>query len=321
LKKANYKLFFFIFGFIKLTINKRQTLIKKITKLFLVIFAMLSIFSCVSRDSYKDFKSSELSVDTSNLFVSYKNTVFCVPSPQFVNLYLKHLGVYPIKSATNPVTNIEKYATSLKKAVNLGIYGADIGYLNIFSASENTNEYMLIIDQLANDLNLKFVFTKEVYNQILALKNNQDSLAHYLGNVFTRADNYLKENSQQQTSVLVIAGGWIESFYLLCYTYTQYKSNEIRNMIFQQKFILDNLIKVLAPFYESSKEIQELIDGLVEIAYDFDMLDFKYKYENPIVKYHNDLLIINNECQILNAEISLETIIKKTSILRLKQIS
>jgi hypothetical protein len=296
-------------------------LIRKTVISFFVLFALLTFYSCGSRDNYKDFKSVELSMDTSNLFVSYKNTVFCVPSPEFVNLYLKRLGIYPVKTLTNPVTNFEKYTTSLKKAVNLGVYGADLGYLNIFSVSENTNDYLATIDQLASDLNLRFVFTRDVYNQILALKNNQDSLAHFLADIFTRADNYLKENSQQQTSILVITGGWIESFYLLCNTYTKYKSEEIKNMIFQQKFILENLIKGLAPYYESSAEIQELIDSLVEIAYDFDMLDFKYNYGMPIVKHHKGLMIINNDCQIINSEASLETIIKKANALRFKQIS
>jgi hypothetical protein len=296
-------------------------LIKKAAIIFFVVFVLLSFHSCGNRDNLKEFKSAELSVDTTSLFVSYKNTVFCVPSPQFVNLYLKRLGIYPMKSVTNPVTNLEKYTTSVKKAVNLGIYGADLGYLNIFSVSENTNEYLATIDQLANDLNLKFVFTHDVYNKVLALKNNQDSLAHYLADIFTRADKYLKANSQQQTCILVVTGGWIESFYLLCYTYAKFKSIEIRNMIFQQKFILDNLIKGLAPYYESSAEMQELIDNLVEIAYDFDVLDFKYKYDVPVYKYRKGVMVINNECQIMNTETSLESIIKKTNKLRFKQIS
>jgi hypothetical protein len=296
-------------------------LIRKIAIQFPVIFILLCIYSCGGRDSFKDFKSAEISVDTTNLFVTYKNTVFCIPSPQFVNLYLKRLGIYPIKSVTNPVTNVEKYTTSAKKAINLGIYGADLGYLNIFSVSENTNEYLATIDQLARDLNLNFVFTRDVYSQILALKNNQDSLAHFLSGIFTKADNYLKENSQQQTSVLVVAGGWIESFYLLCNTYSKYNSVEIRNMIFQQKFILENLIKALAPYYESSAELQDLIDSMVEIAYDFDMLDFKYKYDVPLFNYRKGVRIINNECLIINSEASIETIIKKASALRFKQIS
>ena len=296
-------------------------MLKKLTIHVFIISALFLIYSCGGRDNYKEFKSAELTADTANLFVNYKNTVFCVPSPQFVNLYLKRLGVYPAKTVTNPVTNIEKYTTSSRKALNLGIYGADLGYLNIFSVSENTNDYLSSIDQLASDLNLKIVFTRDVYNQINALKNNQDSLAHYLSDLFTRTDNYLKENSEQQMSALVIAGGWIESFYLLCFTYTQFKSNEIRNMIFQQKFVLENLIKLLAPYYESSAEVQELIDNLVEIAYDFDMLDFKYNYDVPLMKYKNDVIIINNVCKILNSESGLETIIKKINMLRYKQIS
>lgn len=294
---------------------------KKISIVFLNIFILLIFFSCSSRDSTKELKTTEFAIDTTNLFVTYKNTIFCVPSPQFVNLYLKRLGIYPVKSAINPVTNVEKYTTSSKKAINLGIYGADLGYLNIFSVSENTNEYLATIDQLASELNLKIVFTRDVYDQILALKNNQDSLAHYLSIVFTRVDNYLKENSQQQTSALVIAGGWIESFYLLCITYMQYKNEEIRNLIFQQKFVLENLIKCLVPYYESSAELQELIDNLVEIAYDFDMLDFKYIYDAPMYNNRKGVMVFNNDSKVLNSEESLITIIKKAEKLRFKQVS
>lgn len=266
-------------------------------------------------------RTSDFSLDTTTLFVTYKNAVFCVPSPQFTNLYLKRLGIYPIKSAVNPVQNIEKYTTSSRKAINLGVYGADLGYLNIFSVSENTNDYLETIDQLAKELDLNLVFTREVYDNILALKNNQDSLAHYLSIVFTKADIYLIDNSQQQISALVIAGGWIESFYLLCTTYSQYKTKEIKNLIFQQKFVLENLIKCLAPYYESSLELQELIDNLVELAYDFDMLDFKYSYETPVYKYRKGILIFNNESQVLNSEESLEAIIKKVDKIRHKQVS
>lgn len=294
---------------------------KKLSIIFLSIFILLAVFSCGNRESNKELKTAEFSIDTTNLFVTYKNTIFCVPSPQFVNLYLKRLGIYPVKSAINPVTNVEKYTTSSQKAINLGIYGADLGYLNIFSVSENTNEYLSTIDQLASELNLKIIFTREVYDQILALKNNQDSLAHYLSTVFTRVDNYLKENSQQQTSALVIAGGWIESFYLLCITYQQYKNDEIRNLIFQQKFVLENLIKCLAPYYESSAELQELIDNLVEIAYDFDMLDFKYIYDAPLYNNRKGVMVFNNDSKVLNSEESLITIIKKAEKLRFKQVS
>lgn len=287
------------------------------------VFVLISFFSCGTRerDAYKEFKINELSTDTSKLFVNYKNTVFFVASPQFVNLYLRRLGIYPVKTAINKVTNIEKYTTSSQKALNLGVYGADLGYMNIFLVSDITNEYVSAINQLSNQLDLGLVFTRDVYNQILALKDKQDSLAHYLSIVFGHADQYLKESSQQQTSALVIAGGWIESFYLLCQTYNNYKSKEIRDLIFQQKFVLENLIKGLAPYYESSAEMQDVIDNLVELAYDFDMLDFKYTYENPVYKIKNGVMVFNNGCHVMNSPESLETIIKTIEKVRQKVIS
>ncbi len=293
---------------------------KKFAILFVGIF-LLSFYSCNNRSRFNEFKTNELSVDSTKLFITYKNTVFYVPSPQLINLYLKRIGIYPSTSIINPAQNIEKYTTSLKKAINLGIYGADLGYINLFSVSENTNEYLSAIDQLAKGLNLGLLFTSDVYNQIISLKDNQDSLAQYISDFLTNADNYLKANSQQQTGILVIAGGWIESFYILCNTYSHNKNIEIKNLIFQQKFVLENLIKGLAPYYESSSELQELIDSLVEIAYDFDMLDFKYTYGEPIFRYRKGVMIFDNNFKLINSEGSFETIIRKAEDLRNKQIS
>jgi hypothetical protein len=295
---------------------------KKLIKFFSIII-IFNLLSCINREreTYKEYKLSDISVDSSGLYVTYKNSVFCVPSPQLINLYLKRLGIYPVKSAINPISNIEKYTTTIKKAINFGVYGADLGYMNIFSVSESTNDYVAAVSQLAIDLNLGTIFTREVYEQILALKNDQDSLAHYLSGKFTIANEYMKENSRQQTGALIIAGGWVESFYLLCFTYSQYKLKEIKDLLFQQKFVLDNLIKGLAPYYESSSEMQELVDNLVEIAYDFDLLDFKYSYATPIYKNHKGIVSFSNECQVLNSSESLENIIKKVEHLRMILIS
>jgi hypothetical protein len=297
-------------------------ILRKLIAIFGIVFLFVLV-SCISRerDSGKEYKLSDISVDSAGMYVTYKNSVFCVPSPQLINLYLKRLGIYPVKSAINPISNIEKYTTTIKKAINFGVYGADLGYMNIFSVSESTNDYVLAISQLAIDLNLGTIFTREVYEQILSLKNDQDSLAHYLSGKFTLANEYMKENSRQQTGALIIAGGWVESFYLLCFTYSQYKLKEIQDLIFQQKFVLDNLIKGLAPYYESSSEMQELIDNLVEIAYDFDILDFKYSYGNPLFKNSKGILSFSNDCKVLNSSESLENIIKKIESLRMILIS
>lgn len=292
--------------------------------LFRILFSFtLILVSCINREkeSNKELKVSDITSDSARLFVTYKNSVFCVPSPQLINLYLKRLGIYPVRTIINPISNLEKYTTSAKKAENFGVYGVDLGYMNIFTVSENTNEYVAAVSQLATELNMGVIFTKEVYDRILSLKNDEDSLAHYLSGIFSRADLYMKTNSQERTCALIVAGGWIESFYLLCNTYNNYKINGIRDLIFQQKFVLDNVIKSLAPFYESSSELQDMIDNLVEIAYDFDMLDFKCSYQKSVYKFQKDVMFFENECEVMNTAESMKTIIKSIDKLRNKIIS
>ncbi len=291
----------------------------------LTIFLILVVItlSCNNRQSNnaKEQKFNDIVNDTTKTYVSYKNAVYCIPSPQLVNLYIKRFGIYPNFTAVNPISNIDKYSTSAKKALNLGIYGVDLGYMNLFNVSENTNAYVAAIGNLSHDIGLNVIFTNNVYNTIINLKNNPDSLAKYLTLLFSDADTYFNNNSQQQTSDLVIAGGWIESFYLLNFTYNQYKIDNIANYILQQKFIVENLIKKLAPFYENSPEIHELIDNLVDIAYDFDMLDVKIKYTLPLYKISNGIICFNNSNKIVNSDQCLKVIAKKIFTLREKIIS
>lgn len=294
-------------------------------KSILLIFFVLSLvnFSCNNRqpDTSREQKLNEIIGDTVKNYVFYKNSVFCIPSPQLVNLYIKGLGVYPSNTAINPISNIDKYVTSVKKALNLGVYGVDLGYMNLFTVSENTNAYVSAIGQLSREIGLGVIFTNEVYNKIISLKNDQDSLTIFLTQLFSSADIYFNKNSQQQISAIVIAGGWIESFYLLNFTYGHYKIEGIKNYILQQKFILESLIKNLAPYYENSPEMKELIDDLVDIAYDFDMLDIKVTYKKPIYEINKGVMFFNNSNEIINSEQCLQVIAKKIFSLREKIIS
>ena len=287
-------------------------------KISLVFLLLLSLLGGCNGGSnrLKEIKETELLSDSVSLFVSYANTVFTVPSPQLANIYLKRLGYYPDRKLLNPLSNIEKYSTTLKKALNFGVLGVDLGYMNLYSVAENTNDYLNAINKMSVDLGLGTVFTREVHEEIMRLKDQPDSLAIFLSTLFMKADDYLKINAQQQTCAIIIAGAWVESFYLLCSTYTQYKSAQVKMVIFQQKFILENLIKAVAPYYKSSAEIQYFVEQLVELAYDFDVVEFKYTYKEPIYRYRKGVMVFFNDVLVPNEESNLGTIIQSASKLR-----
>jgi hypothetical protein len=294
-------------------LNKTPTIITLLT------IAVLIVSACnQNKLPIKETKEYDSLADSTFFKVTYSNTVFCIPSPQLTNMYFKQMGIYPDRTLINPLKNVEKYTTSQKKALNLGIFGVDLGYMNMFSVSESTNHYIAAISRLSDDLGLGLVFTRNIYDKVMSLKSNQDSLAQYLSMLFAKTDIYLKNNAQQQTSILVITGGWVESFFLLCTIYSQTKNSDILPYLYQQKYILDNIIKNLAPFYATSQELASITDDLVEIAYDFDILDFHYKYTQPLYTLKNGVKVFENSCIVNGNESGLKNIINKIDDLRYK---
>ncbi|MCX7986721.1 MAG: hypothetical protein N2662_07265 [Bacteroidales bacterium] len=247
-----------------------------------------------------------------------KDIAYYIPAPQITSLYLKKLGIYPNKSLVNLYSNIEKYTTSESQALMLGVYIVDLGYINLYREDENTENYIKSISTLARNIGLGSVFTADLYRKLIQLRNNQDSLQNYLAYIFLSSNEYLKTNTQQRLANLIMTGAWIESFYLLCQTYKEEPSSELLTFLYQQKFILDNLIQAVKIYYKTSSTYDYIIESLIEMAYNFDVLDFKYTYKNPAVTKENNIYVVHNSCEITGSASALEKILGLAEDLRYK---
>jgi hypothetical protein len=168
-----------------------------------------------------------------------------------------------------------------------------------------------------NGLGLNTIITRDVFEDIRRLVKNQDSLAIFLSNMFENADIFLHDNARQQSAALIVAGGWIESFYLLSKAYEKNSDEELLTFMYQQKFVLENLIRFLSPYYNKSDDVSEIVDDLIEIAYDFDVVDIKYSYKNNAVQsLENGTIHVKNSCKILGNENTLNNILLEIEELR-----
>jgi hypothetical protein len=87
--------------------------------------------------------------------------------------------------------------------------------------------------------------------------------------------------------------------------------------MYQQKFVLENLIRFLSPYYNKSEDVSEIVDDLIEIAYDFDVVDIKYSYKNKAGQtMENGTIHIQNSCKILGNENTLNNILLEIEELR-----
>jgi hypothetical protein len=263
----------------------------------------------------------EQEIDTSSLLLKYNDNLFSLPSPYQAAYIIREHDVPFDKTLLNDPQSHTHYTTSFKKALNIGVYGTDLGYLNIFNGEQESLAYFNVMKKLANDLGLQNAFSAGEFEKLRESLVEGDSMLYYLSRSYRKFDAHLKEHNRKKTGALILAGGWIESNYILSQTVLQSQKRPLVNRLGEQKHALDNLIDLLSSYYYEAEKYTELIDQLVDIAYEFDGVIYNYYYKEPVVKEKQKLTIIRSNSNVVISEYHLRTIAEKLRKLRNKVIS
>lgn len=250
----------------------------------LIVLIITFLVSC--RQGEKTSNSSvekalEVELDTTSQVIKFENSLFSLPSPYQLSLLVKEIGTDYNSELLNPTENYKRYTSIFKKSISLGVYGADLAYLNIYQQSPSAVTYFSIIKIMADELGLSAAFSPTIFERIENNVDNQDSLLFIMSNTYRDVDYYLKENQRQKEGALVLTGGFIESMYFLMNLAIETKNPKLIQRVGENKQPIENLIKILSPYYDEAEEISELVDGLIDLAYDFDAIEIIYEYVEP----------------------------------------
>jgi hypothetical protein len=264
--------------------------------------------------------ADQQTIDTSTILIKYDNNLFTLPSPYQVTFSVKNTGTGFQKSLLNPADNVSNYVTNFKQALNIGIYGTDLGYLNIYDQIPDVISYFTVIKRLSQEIGLDDALQTQIIDRIEENINNQDSLLQLITGTYRQFDQYLKTNNRKDIGVLILTGGWLESVYILSQNALETNDRKIINRLGEQKHPLNNLIEILSPYYYNSKEFTNLIDSLVDLAYEFDGIIYNYTYIDSKVETDKKLTVINSKSNVIISEYHLKTISNKIASIRTKII-
>lgn len=273
---------------------------------------------CGSR-SNKEQKSElkeEIQPDTLSMLVKFENSLFPLPSPYQAATLIKKKSIPFDENIVCPVDNYKNFNTTFKKALNLGIYGTDLSYLNIYDRTPESISYLSVIKNLSDQLGISSSFDQSFFSSIEKNINNKDSILVLLSKTYRSTDSYLRVNDRKNIGSLILAGGWVESLYILTRISKVTTDREIINRIGEQKHPLDNLIEILTPYYYKSQEFSTLIDSLIDLAYEFDGVIYSYSYKDPKIDVGKKIIYINSESRVVMSEYHLETVSKKIEAIR-----
>lgn len=277
--------------------------IKNPIRLFLAASITLSIVSCGSDEEAGSSATKKDDVNTvdqeiidknQNLMTTFGDKLFSIPSPIQTAMLIKDKGGNYDASILNKPDNLSNYGTTYHKALNLGIYGADLGYTSIYDQQQDALDYINAVNELSRDLGISGAFDQELLERFSENTSNEDSLVKIITQAYRKGDQFLKENDQKDISVLILTGGWIEALYFATDVATKTKNKDIYQRIAEQKNTLKSLLSILRE-YKSGESFDELIAGLEKLKTAFDKVQSSYEFIEPVTDESKRLTTFKNK--------------------------
>lgn len=232
--------------------NFEKSKLKQMKKQVAILFFSSLLIACGNESPKEKAVATEVPVvsELTPERVEKVQEVFAtIPSPMETADLFYRTGMEYIAEATNPEENINNYVTNGQKALNLGVYGADLSYANVFDQSQESMIYINCSKKLSDALDISSAFDIATVERIEESVNNRDSLMIIIDDAFKIVERHLNETGQDHLSALIMTGGWIEGLYLG--TRTLDKENpdaELMNRIIAQKTSLTSLMDLLITY-------------------------------------------------------------------------
>ena len=218
-------------------------------------------------------------------------TLNSIPSPIETAYQIQENGGEYNKSFLNPTSNQENYNTTTVQALNLGIYSADLAYINIYK-SNDVIEYLTVVSRISQDLGIGKFFDLQSMSQLVKHDDNLDSLLQMTTDNFEMINKHLQEQEQSHLSVLMLTGGWLEGLHLINSVYLENPSEQLRERIGEQKIVLSQLINLVKYFKDKNSIINDLYTQLLELNTVFNQIKIERIESNEVEYIFEDSLRI-----------------------------
>ncbi|MEX2231809.1 MAG: hypothetical protein WD824_06600 [Cyclobacteriaceae bacterium] len=258
----------------------------KLQPLFVLLMATLtlSLASCSKSGQDKDQNGKEFdeAEGTKDQLEEFRHNI---PPPSEIPYLLQASGAEFNQGLINSREKVDQYTShNDKAALNLGVYAADIGYLASYDKTQEAIDYLTACKTLSEDLGLLGTFNAELLEKFEKNISNKDSLTRLLDKTMKESQDYLRDDSRNKLSSLVVAGSFIEGLYIATGLIKSYPKDilpeDSRNLVLtpimrvvvDQKNSVSEMVKML-----EAAEDSETVNAIRE---DFKTLEETYRNLN-----------------------------------------
>jgi galactitol-specific phosphotransferase system IIB component len=242
--------------------------------LTIVIAATVVFASCQSGN--KSGNSGQPGADSTKLTEiskDVKDVIYPLPTPFETTKMLNDMGAKYVSSSLNSVAKADKYFTEKSKAVNLGIYGADVAYAVTYNQKQDVKVYSKAVKTLLDQLGINVDYTNLLTDEAREKMNNKDTLISVITNTFHNTYKNLNEKNNPELAVMMISGMWVELMYIATHiSEDTYHNSGVVKLITNQKDSYSKLMSLLSG-RNTNADVKSLESQLQVLKPVFDKID------------------------------------------------
>jgi hypothetical protein len=246
----------------------------KISSLLVIVTALFFLVSCKGGNKTAD--QDQLAADTLNkelLASDIKEVLYPLPAPFEMTQMLNNIGATYTSKNLNPAGKVEKYITEQSKALNLGVYAADLAYAATFQQQQDIQTYLSSIKTLADQLGVTYDYTKLMSDEYKAKFENKDSLTNIVTNTIYDTYQYLDQQSNPDLAVNMVTGVWVELMYIATnISQDSYNYTGLVDIISNQKASYEKVMSLLSA-RNTNPDIKNLETKLSVLKPVYDKVD------------------------------------------------
>lgn len=302
-------------------------------KLYLLLSGIFALWACSSNNApSSELDNKLMSTENASLTETpamevnddiINDILQSIPSPLEISLLIKEVGSYYNKADLNDHARVSSYSTNFDKALNLGIYGTDLGYSNIYNKNQDALNYLNSVQDLAEGLTIGQFFDYATLKSLAeSADQNLDALLRTTTANFEKINYHLRQQKREHISILLLTGGWLEAVYLTTLVHQRTNNEVLREKIGEQKIVLDRILLVL-DVYKTRNGFADLIVDLKKLQAVYDQIEIETVYEEPtMVEKDGVLVVVDNTKSVVNiTNRDIDTITSLTKSIRNKIIN
>jgi hypothetical protein len=193
-----------------------------------------------------------------------------IPQPTAIGKELSKEGVQLNKALCNSPDKASSYSSTFQQAVNMGVYGADLGYLSCYNQTQDVMQYFAQVAKMGTSLGVGSVFDQHLVDLLgKAANNNKDTLNALVQTAFDRAQKELYSNKRATVGTLIFAGGWVEGLYIatnMVKDEKNGKNDQLYQKIWDELYAIRYLQQALGDYQKTNTDCANMLNIIKPIS-------------------------------------------------------